>query len=153
MSRWIPSQLLFFTRIAYLPPEGVFPSESEPCRLENIRKDEEILLITGVANPEPLMEEVRKYSDKVRTIAFDDHHAFQLKDIKKMQLELSNMASEQPLIFCTEKDAARIRTNPLFPIEWKSRMYFIPIRVHFLFDRQAQFESLIMRHTTIFNEQ
>ena len=153
MSRWIPSQLLFFTRIAYLPPEKVFPQEYEPCKLEQIRKDDEILLITGIANPTPLIEEMKKYSDKVSVITFNDHHAFTKKDFRKIQSELLKMTSANPMIICTEKDAARIRHNPHFPNEWKSRMYYIPIRVHFLFDRQAQFESLIMRHTTIFNEQ
>ena len=150
MSRWIPSQLLFFTRIAYQPPEKVFPQECEPCKLEKIRKDDDILLITGIANPTPLIEEMKKYSDKVSVITFNDHHAFTKKDIQKIQSELSEMTSAKPLIICTEKDAARIRHNPHCPNEWKSQMYYIPIRVHFLFDRQEQFESHIMSHITFF---
>jgi tetraacyldisaccharide 4'-kinase len=56
------------------------------------------------------------------------------------------MTSERSLIICTEKDAARIRHNPHFPNEWKSNLYFIPIKIHFLFGGHEQFHEMVMRH-------
>ena len=146
MSRWLLQDALYFTRIVYQPLEGVFPQECKPCKLENIRKEEDILLITGIANPSLLIAEIRKYSDKVRVISFADHHAFTKKDIQTIHVALSKMKSNNPLIICTEKDAARIRNNPLFPNEWKSRMYYIPIMIEFEMKASNQFEEVIIRH-------
>ena len=145
-----PNQPLFFTGISYQQLKGVFPKECDPCETKHIRKEDEILLISGIANPAQFIEEIKKYSDKVSVMSFKDHHEFSKKDIVGMKTALSKMTSNRPLIICTEKDAARIRHNPHFPDDWTSQMYYIPIQVHFLFDRQSQFESLIMKHITIF---
>ena len=142
---WIHLRMVHFTQITYQQPEGVFPQACEPFKLENIRTDDDILLITGIVNPAPLVTEIRKYSNQVRVIAFDDHHVFTKKDIQKMQSELSKMTSKNPLIFCTEKDAARIRTNPHFPNEWRSRIYYIPINF-FLVSSSKRFEEEIIQH-------
>jgi len=142
-------QSLFFTNISYQQLKGVFPKECYPCKLENIRKDDEILLITGIANPALFVDEMKKYSDKVSVMSFRDHHEFRKKDIARMKTALSKMKDKHPLIICTEKDAARIRFNPLFPDEWKSHLYYLPMQVHFLFDRNEQFENQITRHIAL----
>jgi tetraacyldisaccharide 4'-kinase len=80
-------------------------------------------------------------------IAFADHHAFTKKDIRTIRVKLSKMTNDKPLIICTEKDAARIRTNPYFPKEWKSRMYFLPIKINFFNNRdQHNFDKQIFEH-------
>ena len=147
VSRWIREEDIHFSQISYQQPECVFPQVCLPCKPENIQKDDDVLLITGIANPAPLITEIRKYSDKVRVITFGDHHAFKKKDMQKIQSELTKMTSGHPLIFCTEKDAARIRNNPLFADEWKSRMYYIPIKTHFASNHsQTLFERRIIQH-------
>jgi tetraacyldisaccharide 4'-kinase len=147
MSRWIRSHHIFFTHISYLQPEGVFSAVFEPIWLENIRKEDEILLITGIANPTPLIEKIKFFSDKVSILSFADHHAFTKKDMQKIQSELSAMTSDNPLIICTEKDAARLRTNPHFPNELKSRIFYIPIAVSFTSDIEAsQFTKTISHY-------
>ena len=136
-------EYIHFTQILYQQPEHVFPLECPPCKPENIRKEDDILLVTGIANPAPLVAEIKKYSDNVRVITFADHHAFKKNDIQKMQTELAAMKNDKPLIFCTEKDAARIRHNPYFPDEWKSRMYYIPIQTHVWRDTNKLKDTLI----------
>ena len=139
-------QSLFFTTISYQQLKGVFPKTCFPSKTEYIRKEDDILLITGIANPVPLIEEVKKYSDKVSVMSFRDHHEFRKKDVARMKTALSKMTSKHPLIICTEKDAARIRNNPHFPDEWKSHLYYLPIQIHFLFGQCEQFENLIIKH-------
>ena len=147
VKNWIPLQSIFFTSIVYQPLESVFPQSSRSRKLENIKKNDDILLITGIANPTPLIIHIKAYSDKVSVITFDDHHTFTKKDIQTIQTELSKMKSKNPLIICTEKDAARIRHNPLFPDEWKSQMYYLPIRNRFLLENDGKlFDRQIMQH-------
>jgi len=134
---------VFFTSISYQALKGVFPEVCNDYQIENIRKEDEILLITGIANPTPVIEEIKKYSDKVSVMSFSDHHQFRKKDIVAMQSVMSKMIGNRPLIICTEKDAARIRHNPFFPDAWKPYLYYLPIHVSFLFDRHEQFDNLI----------
>ena len=153
MMHYLLLEKLYFTRISYQPLQGVFPKACNPLQLNNIRKDDDITLVTGIANPTPLIEEIQKYSDKVNVISFPDHHAFTQNDFKKIESELSKTKSNNPLIICTEKDAARFRNNPQFPEKWKSRIYYLPIQTHFLIqNHQKQFDREIMQHiSTIYS--
>ena len=142
----------FFTGIAYQQMEGVYPLDCNSRPLSSIKKEDEILLLTGVANPTPLIKEVKKYSDHVTALTFPDHHDFTQKDVKKIRVEWEGMKSKNPIIICTEKDAARIRNNDFFPIEWKPCFYYVPIVIHFLFEKKAQFDEFILKHIeTIIN--
>ena len=63
-------QSLFFTRIIYGEIEPVFPSEARPLNREDIGKEDEVLLISGIAAPLPFISEAKKYSDKVLPVIF-----------------------------------------------------------------------------------
>ncbi|MDR3260419.1 MAG: tetraacyldisaccharide 4'-kinase [Tannerella sp.] len=143
-----PHQSLFFSSISYKPLKGVFPEAHYQYKLPDIRKDDEILILTGIATPSPLIEEVKKYTEQVTVMSFADHHAFNETDVRKIQLKLQKMQSGNPLIICTEKDAARIRNNPYFPEEWRKQMYYVPIEIDFLFDRSELLNEIILRHIT-----
>ena len=142
-------QSLFFTNISYQQLKGVFPKECDPFKIEHLRREDELLLVTGIANPALFVEEMKKYSDKVSVMSFKDHHEFSKSDIAKMKSVMSKMTNKRPLIICTEKDAVRIRHNAHFPDEWKSCLYYLPIQVCFLFDGREQFGNLIIRHITL----
>ncbi|MDR2119724.1 MAG: tetraacyldisaccharide 4'-kinase [Tannerella sp.] len=139
-------QELFFSIISYRSPEGVFPDKCSPLALEHIRRDDEILLLTGIACPKPLVEKIKTYSDRVKAVSFPDHHDFTKRDIRKIHAELLRMKSDRSLMLCTEKDAARLRANPHVPDEWKTRLYAVPIRMEFMFDRGKQLDGHILRH-------
>jgi tetraacyldisaccharide 4'-kinase len=66
-----------------------------------------------------------------------------------MQSTLLKMTGKRPMIICSEKDAARLRHNPYLPEDWKSHLYYLPMQVHFMFNRNEQFDNLIMKHITL----
>ncbi len=138
-------QQVFFSGISYLRMEGIWPEECCPRALNSLRKEDEVLLLTGVANPAPLIEEMKKYSQNIKVMSFGDHHDFKKNDVKKISTSFAKMNPES-LIVCTEKDAMRIRNNPYFPSEWHSRMYYVPIMVSFLFDKGNLFDESILKH-------
>jgi tetraacyldisaccharide 4'-kinase len=143
-----PFQPLFFTGISYQPLKGIYPHDCKHRMLDNIRKDDAIILLTGIANPVPLIEEMKKYSDHVNVMSFADHHAFTKSDVHKIKGELSKLKAKNQMIICTEKDAARIRNNPYFPDKWKAFLYYVPIAVHFLYEKGPLFDELITKHVT-----
>ena len=142
----------FFTSVDYQRMEGVFPKDSYPRTLSGIKKEDEVLLLTGIANPTLLIKEVKKYSDHVKVMSYPDHHSFSRKDVKKIKSEMLKMKTANPLIICTEKDAARIRNNTFFPEAWRSNFYYVPIMINFLFEKRELFDNSILKHVkTIVN--
>ncbi|MDR1331679.1 MAG: tetraacyldisaccharide 4'-kinase [Tannerella sp.] len=137
-------QKLFFSTITYQPLDSVFPDKCAPRPLDSICRDDEILLLTGIANPRPLIDKMKQSSDRVTVISYPDHHGFTKKDIRRIHAELSRMKSDNSLIVCTEKDAARLRSNPHVPDEWKTRLYSIPIKMTFAFDKGRQFDEQVL---------
>ncbi|WP_102407069.1 tetraacyldisaccharide 4'-kinase [Parabacteroides bouchesdurhonensis] len=141
-------QQLFFTRVCYGEIEPLFPQEAKPLTVKDIQRDDEILLLAGIASPEYFIKEAGKYSDKVTAITFADHHAFGKKDMKQIKAVFDKMTSPGKLILVTEKDAARLQNNPLLPDEWKKMLYYLPITINFCLDKQDAFNEMLKKHIT-----
>ena len=141
----------FFTTIAYQQLESIYPQRYPSRSLSSIKKEDKILLLTGIANPTLLIKEIKRYSDHVTVLKFPDHHDFTKNDVKTIRSAWLNMKTKNPMIICTEKDAARIRNNEFFTEEWKSDFYYIPIVIDFLFEKSTQFNEIIFKHIETIN--
>ncbi len=71
-------------------------------------RDFEILLITGIANPQPIIDKLNSEELNFKHIRFPDHHRFSSKDIKKIR-KLFDTFDDKKLILSTEKDAQRLK--------------------------------------------
>ncbi|MDR2233671.1 MAG: tetraacyldisaccharide 4'-kinase [Tannerella sp.] len=142
---------VFFSKIEYQPPVSVFPQyhPHQFLQLDGMKDKVNILLFTGIANPAPLIVEIGKYTANLRSLSFGDHHAFTKRDIEKIQRMLSQMPGDSPLIICTEKDAARLRHLEFIPDDWKSRLYYIPMKMRLLFGKENLFEKKIIQHISL----
>ncbi|MCE2743246.1 MAG: tetraacyldisaccharide 4'-kinase [Fluviicola sp.] len=71
---------------------------------------ENVLLVTGIANPKPLLAHLKsKY--KVEIFQFSDHHEFTSKDIEQIQQKFDTFAQQNKVIITTEKDFVRLSSN------------------------------------------
>ncbi|MFD2717509.1 tetraacyldisaccharide 4'-kinase [Hymenobacter monticola] len=98
------------------------------------------LLLTGIAQPQPLREYIEGQGYTVRYHArLPDHHAFQQKDLEALR------AHWQPgwPIFTTEKDATRLHAAALQPALAGLPIYTIPVRVAFLGTGAAELRQLL----------
>lgn len=139
-------QDVFFSRIIYSDLKAVFP-DIAPVRVKrDIRKEDDVLVISGIASPAPLLQEVHKYSAKVNPITFPDHHAFTQKNIEHIDREFQKMESPEKLIIVTEKDAARLKDNPHIPEGWKKKLYSLPISIEFFGKNNTLFDKMILQH-------
>lgn len=143
-------QSLFFTSIVYGEIKPVFPVEARPLSLKDIRREDDILLISGIAAPVPFIREVEKYSDKVLPMVFPDHHIFGKSDFKKLDTVFKDMTSPRKLILVTEKDAARLKNSPLVPEKWKKSLYYLPIVIRFC--NGQRFDETIKKHIITFRK-
>lgn len=144
------NQLPFFTTIQYKDLKPVFANNPKCLSKGNIKKNNEVLLFSGIASPEYFIEEVKSWSDKVTVVRFRDHHPFDKKDMVKLDSIFSKMKSADKFIVVTEKDAARLVNNPFVPKGWKNSLYYLPIEVAFA--SKGAFDKAIIRHVTEFKK-
>lgn len=132
-----PYQQLYFTRIHYGMPVPLFPQEAEGQPISSVLSGEEcVLLVTGIASPQPLVEEVQLYARQVKLLPFADHHDFSDKDLQLIEEEFSQMEGCKRLIITTEKDGARLKSHPSLSEDLKPYIHVIPIEVEFLLNQQ-----------------
>lgn len=109
-------QKVFFSSIQY---DENLQSKYGQISIEKLA-DCEVLLITGIANPTPLVEELSQYTQNVKHLKFRDHYSFSQEDIKKIADEYKKMG-ENKLILTTEKDYTRLMSFEYF---WEKLFYW-----------------------------
>ncbi len=97
-STFHPSKV-FFSHIQY--------GELKQVHGESVPLIENVLLITGIANPSPLQKEFEK-NYNVELLRFPDHHAFSEKDIEAIHKKFDTFANRNKIIATTEKDWMRL---------------------------------------------
>ena len=90
---------IFFSEIIYGDKKGLFG--------EDWKNVDEILLVTGIAQPEPL-NRFLSANQNVTTLQFPDHHAFDAADIQRIVQKVATFAGRSCAIVTTEKDAVRL---------------------------------------------
>ncbi len=142
------NQLLFFSSFVYNELKPVFPDLiSETTTLKELREQETgVLLVAGIVSPEPIVEYLKQFSDNIETLFFSDHHDFQPKDISMIISRLESVPSQKKILLVTEKDAARLQSNPDFPEKLKQNTYALPIRVEILQNQESLFIQKIKNY-------
>lgn len=84
----------------------------------------DVLLVTGIANPKPLLNHLSNYTKKVKHLRFKDHHNFTDQDIAQIMKEY-NKLSEYRILLTTEKDYVRLKTFDYL----RDLVYYWPIQV------------------------
>lgn len=130
-----PYQKVFFSSIVYGQPCDVFGEG----RLEVLPPH--VLLVTGIAHPQPMVEQVSR-SSKVIHLPFTDHHDFSSADIEKIRSQFAQMP-QGSVVVTTEKDAARMQQHREqltgLPI------YYLPITVKVHNNNDIEFDQVILK--------
>ncbi len=96
-----------------------------------IEQIDNILLVSGIANPLPLIKHLENMFN-LELIIFKDHHVFSESDITKIHQKFDNFTADNKIILTTEKDAVRLnnylKTNQGKIYPW----YSIPIAIGML---------------------
>ncbi len=142
-------QSLFFTSITYRSPLTVFKDVKAEKNIFGHRGKLDIpgvLLVTGIANPEPLADYLQKMAGEIITLPFGDHHRFSNRDIQTITERWESLRSPRKYLITTEKDAVRLRefTNIAEPIRIAS--YYIPAGIDFLNDDKEEFDNMIIEY-------
>lgn len=139
----LPHQQLFFTSIEYGDPYHIITKQKR-----QLTKHDEVLLICGIANPEPLTDYIHEMSKTYDAIFYRDHHIYNIDDLSDMKMRFDLIHSEEKMYLTTDKDAVRL-------VKFKDRImnlpfYVLPISLKFLFNQKEVFDQLILRYPTSF---
>jgi tetraacyldisaccharide 4'-kinase len=137
----LPYQSLFFSTYRYGGLQHI--AENDKIISLSDLNSYNVLLVTGIAQPQALKSYLETQTANLRAIHYDDHHHFSQSDIKNIEKNFS--AQPKSLIITTEKDAARLKSHLAdFSEECRSKIYVLPIEVDFLQDKKAQFDKKIL---------
>ncbi len=141
----LPFQTIYFTNFRYDVPKLVFKDYSIlPC----INRQTQVVLLTGIANPKTLIEYINKeFSSNITHLKFKDHHDFSQKNIKQITDCFNKIPSDDKVILTTEKDAMRLLEHE-FDENIKKNMFYLELKLNFVFDDEAQFNQQIIDNVT-----
>jgi len=151
VSRIEPSigQHLYFTTMRYGKLYPVYPGTSAKDASELKDRVEEILIVSGIANPRHLRSYARSICTSISEISFPDHHRYSTVDIRKIFERFSDLGKngKEVLVLTTEKDATRLSEH--YPDRaLKDAMHAIRIHVHFLNDDKEDFDRQIRNYVS-----
>ena len=128
-----PYQSLYFTRMRQGEITPLFADRA----VGKVRKGDPVIAMSGIANPVPLLENLRKRFDVVAELTFDDHHTYRLSDMRR--LEALFAAYPDAVVLTTEKDAVKLTNRKKVPEAVQQRLYYVPIHVSFVADSESEF--------------
>ncbi|QEC52618.1 lipid-A-disaccharide kinase [Anseongella ginsenosidimutans] len=88
-----------------------------------------VLLLTGIARPEPLVSQLKKVTPHVTHLKYPDHHSYTVKNIAKIAEVFEGIDSRDKIILTTEKDAARLRGEELKGMLVQLPVFYWPVRI------------------------
>ena len=130
-------QQVFFTLVSYSSPVNY------AGRVEEFDKNTKVLALAGIAGPEMFFDHI---SEKYRLdgkLIFPDHHSFSISDCRDIERAFNDLGKEKKAVVCTEKDFMRLKDSEYLSAEIKTQIWYIPIKVTFLFDEEKKFNQLI----------
>ncbi|HOO43332.1 MAG TPA: tetraacyldisaccharide 4'-kinase, partial [Bacteroidales bacterium] len=106
----------YYTYMTYGQPIPLNRAENE------LREGDTLLLVTGIANPKPLVVYLETSYKVAHHLKFPDHHCFTEKDLEKIRGLLA--ADPQMKLVTTAKDAVRLASSGI-------PGWVIPVRISF----------------------
>ena len=139
-----PYQHLYFTTLEYGTPKPLFENECSD-RIEKMEQlnEKHVLLITGIASPRQMIEDLAPYAPNLTPLCFPDHHNFRTKDIAIINKTFKDLPSPKCII-TTEKDATRIIGIEGIDNEVRKNIHVLPVHISFIQENEKKFNENIL---------
>lgn len=120
-------QKVFFSYYTYEAPYNIF----NPADRLDLRKEHHVILLSGIARAEYLIDYIEEQAASCHSLEFADHHLFTNEDLERLELVWKNFPQEPKVIITTEKDATRLLLHANYLREKNIVIYAIPVQVAF----------------------
>ncbi len=135
-------QKIFFS---YIYNQGL-----KPCLFSSAKQIPDaasvIYLFSGIANPIPLEEYLKRKCNELITKRFSDHYQFKIKDMEKIRNEFNEVFQKNKILVTTEKDLMRINTPDLQAVFRDIPLYYAPIEVELHKEDKSDFDNIILNY-------
>lgn len=125
------SQKVFFTKIKY---SSSIKNYNTILQLKELKNN--FILVTGIANPFPLVNHLKGLNLKFYHLEFSDHHVFTSQDIVRIK-----DLKKDGKVLTTEKDFTR-----LSPLIENKNLFYLPIAIEFINPKkEIQFKNYLKK--------
>lgn len=131
-----PSQGIFFSRMAIMPPCPVFADVTG-----TVECGASVIAMSGIGDNEAFNKGLEKRYKVVAALDFDDHHSYRISDLRKMEHALAKYPDA--VIMTTEKDAVKLSHSSAIPEEIRKKLFFERISLRFVGDSRKELFSKI----------
>jgi tetraacyldisaccharide 4'-kinase len=132
------NQEVFFSKIIYNPI--ITPVVVGKIGLNPLVKY--VIVVTGIANPNPLIDYISKKYKILKHVKFSDHYQFKETDIDDIHNLLVKFDEFSPIIITTEKDAMRLVENDLEKMIIDKPWFYQGIEIEI--NRKKEFNNKIL---------
>ncbi len=124
-------QKIFFSYMKYGDFTPLNASKALFAKEYYFERNYSILLLTGIANPEPLEYYIESNAKKVYKHRFADHHFFTVAEIQRIKEIFQEIPSENKIILTTEKDKMRLMLPEIQNIIADLPVFYLPLEICF----------------------
>ena len=140
--QWTPA----FSGLQYKDLVPVYPGTSLP--IVPLKEHSMVFLLTGIANPKPLVDYLEACGTRVIHHDYPDHHAFTAAEISQLAEAFKQEKSIEKIIITTEKDAQRLSAVNLQELLVDLPVYFLPIKINILAEDKLTFDQNVINYVS-----
>jgi tetraacyldisaccharide 4'-kinase len=140
-------QKVFFSFLDYGDLVPVF-DKTESLKLTLQSSETVVYLLSGIANPNPLLEKLESIFPTVKHHEYPDHHPFTIKNIAKLVDDFKAGAGAKKIIITTEKDAQRLHAPGLKELLNNFPVYYLPVAARIRPPEGDRFDNLIKEYVS-----
>lgn len=123
----LPHQRIYFTYLRYAKLVPLFAAVPVPSELKRYSA----IVLTGIAKPQPLLQQLATEFNSLTHINYSDHHVYTAAELEGLKQQFNALANPNKLIITTEKDAMRLLVPELSELLKQLPVYYLPIEVAF----------------------
>lgn len=135
-----------FSFIAYGSLTPLFSSITSSRAV--ITADTSVFLLTGIANPAPLLNHLKGYSQHIQHHDYPDHYQFKKNNIEQLVEAFNNDLKKEKIIITTEKDAQRLLDVTFKELLLNLPVFYLPITIDLQKEDKATFDQKILNYVS-----
>ncbi|MEQ9297472.1 MAG: tetraacyldisaccharide 4'-kinase [Cyclobacteriaceae bacterium] len=138
IQQYAPDSPVYFTTVNYASLVSFFDGSNTDLAGKTF------IVITGIANPKPMIQHLESIGTVAKHLDYPDHHDYKEKDVHKMVSLLKS--NKDAILITTEKDAVKLRAFET--ALGNCDCYYLPIEVKFL-DREEEFLDQLQKSVVL----
>lgn len=136
---------VFCSSIAYQQPVSLYDSEEFPVTL---LKNKTIFLLTGIANPAPLLTYLQQLGSTIIHHDYPDHYPYKFSDLQRLSDSFRAHPGKEKIILTTEKDAQRLFDVTIKELLLNLPVFYLPIRMEIGQGKQSIFDQKLLTYVS-----